>query len=52
MVSQTVSELSTIDILFCNAGIVPPLVSLHDLAIEDWDQVIAVNLKGTFLTKP
>lgn len=49
MVDQTVSELGTVDILFCNAGIVNPLVKLHELAIEDWEQVIAVNLTGTFL---
>jgi len=49
MVSQTVFELGTIDILFCNAGIIPPLIPLHQLAIEDWDRVMDVNLKGTFL---
>jgi len=49
MVKQTVSELGTIDILFCNAGIVNTLVKLHEQSIEDWNQVIAVNLTGTFL---
>jgi NAD(P)-dependent dehydrogenase (short-subunit alcohol dehydrogenase family) len=49
MVAQTVSELGTIDILFCNAGIGNPLVRLHELAIEDWDRVMALNLRGTFL---
>lgn len=49
MVAQTIAEFSTIDILFCNAGNVPPLTSLHDLAIEDWDRVMAVKLRGTFL---
>ena len=49
MVNQTVSELGTIDILFCNAGIVNPLVRLHELEVEDWEKVIAVNLTGTFL---
>jgi NAD(P)-dependent dehydrogenase (short-subunit alcohol dehydrogenase family) len=49
MVNQTVSELGTIDILFCNAGIVNNLVKLHEQPIEDWNRVIAVNLTGTFL---
>ena len=49
MVDQTVSELGTIDILFCNAGIVNTLVKLHEQSIEDWNRVIAVNLTGTFL---
>ena len=49
MVSQTVQEFGTIDIMFCNAGIINPLVPLHELAVEDWDRVIALNLRGTFL---
>ena len=49
MVNQTVSEFGTIDILFCNAGVVNPIVPLHELSIEDWDKVIALNLRGTFL---
>ena len=50
MVKETVSQFGTIDILFCNAGICPPLVSLHELDIEDWEKTMAVNLTGTFLT--
>jgi NAD(P)-dependent dehydrogenase (short-subunit alcohol dehydrogenase family) len=49
MVNQTVSEFGTIDILFCNAGVVNPIVPFHELSIEDWDRVIALNLRGTFL---
>jgi NAD(P)-dependent dehydrogenase (short-subunit alcohol dehydrogenase family) len=49
MVDQTVSQFGTIDILFCNAGIVNPIVPLHELLIEDWERVMALNLRGTFL---
>lgn len=49
MVNRTLTEFGTIDILFCNAGIVNPLVPLHELSIEDWDRVMALNLRGTFL---
>ena len=49
MVNQTIAKLGTIDILFCNAGIANPMVMLHELAIEDWDRVIAINLRGVFL---
>jgi len=50
MVDQTLSEFGTIiDILFCNAGIVNPLIKLHEISLEDWDKVLAVNLTGTFL---
>jgi 3-oxoacyl-[acyl-carrier protein] reductase len=51
LISKTAEKFSTIDILVNNAGI-----TRDDLLIrareEDWDRVIAVNLKGAFnLTK-
>lgn len=49
MVAQTIAEFGTIDILFCNAGIANQQVPFHKLAVEDWDRVMAVNLRGTFL---
>ena len=48
-VSQAASEFGRIDILFCNASIMNPPVPFHELKIEDWDRVVAVNLRGTFL---
>jgi 3-oxoacyl-[acyl-carrier protein] reductase len=48
MVRQTVKEFGQIDILVNNAGI-GYLVPIIDLAEEDWDAVIDVDLKGTFL---
>jgi len=38
-----------IDILCANAGIYPQ-VKIEDLSSDDWDQVMATNLKGTFLS--
>jgi 3-oxoacyl-[acyl-carrier protein] reductase len=35
-------------VLFNNAGIYPP-GSLHDVSVEDWDHVLAVNVRGPFL---
>lgn len=49
MVKRTVDEFGRIDILFCNAGIMNPLVPLHELAVEDWDRVVEVNLTSMFL---
>jgi 3-oxoacyl-[acyl-carrier protein] reductase len=37
-----------IDILCANVGIFPQ-AKIEDLSPEDWDQVMATNLKGTFL---
>ncbi len=37
-----------IDVLCANAGIFPQ-AKIEDLSAEDWDHVMATNLKGTFL---
>ncbi|OPY57810.1 MAG: 3-oxoacyl-(acyl-carrier-protein) reductase FabG [Pelotomaculum sp. PtaU1.Bin035] len=47
MVDRTVAEFGKVDILFNNAGISKPGM-LWKLTEEQWDQVIDVNLKGTF----
>ncbi len=49
MVDKTMAELGSIDILFNNAGIYPVESRVHETAIEDWDRIIAVDLKGVFL---
>ena len=50
MVDRVVDELGRLDILVNNAGITRfvPLTDLEGLTDEDWDRIIAVNLKGTF----
>lgn len=47
MVKKALSIFGKIDILINNAGIIKR-GSLEDHSEEDWDSVIAVNLKGTF----
>jgi meso-butanediol dehydrogenase / (S,S)-butanediol dehydrogenase / diacetyl reductase len=49
LVSRTVAELGRLDVMVANAGIihVKPLV---DLAVEDWDRMFAVNVRGVFLS--
>jgi NAD(P)-dependent dehydrogenase (short-subunit alcohol dehydrogenase family) len=49
MVNEAVSRLGTIDILFNNAGIARPATRVGETPIEDWDEVIAINLRGVFL---
>ena len=49
MVKRTLDEFGRIDILFSNAGIMNPLVPLHELKVEDWDRVVEVNLTSMFL---
>ncbi|MBI2849074.1 MAG: glucose 1-dehydrogenase [Chloroflexi bacterium] len=48
MVEITVREFGRIDILVNNAGFTRPAM-LHKMTEEDWDAVINVHLKGTFL---
>ena len=43
------AELGGLDILVNNAGIVGNDTPVADLEEEDWDRVLDINLKGTFL---
>jgi NAD(P)-dependent dehydrogenase (short-subunit alcohol dehydrogenase family) len=47
-VRRTVSELGGIHVLFNNAGIIRR-ASVIELSEEDWDRVMAVNVKSMFL---
>lgn len=49
MVQAVLSRFHRIDILVNNAGILGPYFSTMEYPEETWDQVMAVNLKGTFL---
>src|SRR4030042_2151247 len=49
MVDETVARLGTIDILVNNAGIMAKATKIADMAIEDWERVIAVDLRGVFI---
>eukprot|EP00878_Enallax_costatus_P014234 GHUV01014889.1.p1 GENE.GHUV01014889.1~~GHUV01014889.1.p1 ORF type:complete len:149 (+),score=39.14 GHUV01014889.1:220-666(+) len=49
LISQTVQQLGGVDIMVANAGIVRSAPFL-EMSEEDFDAVIAVNLKGVFLT--
>ena len=48
LIDATLDAFGQIDILVNNAGAVARLPT-HELPVEDWDRVIAVNLRGTFL---
>jgi 2-dehydro-3-deoxy-L-rhamnonate dehydrogenase (NAD+) len=47
-VGETLGLVPAIDVLVNNAGITGPNVKLWDYPAQDWRQVFAVNLDGTF----
>jgi 3-oxoacyl-[acyl-carrier protein] reductase len=49
MVTETMERFGRIDILVNNAGILGPALTVAMYPEDRWDEVIAVNLKGTFL---
>ncbi len=48
MIERTVAAFGRLDILFSNAGILIE-APVHEMSSEDWDRILAVNLKGSFL---
>ena len=49
MVAAALDRYGRLDILVANAGIFPS-AKLGDMTAQDFDQVIGINLKGTFLS--
>lgn len=47
---QIKQSFGRLDIVFANAGINGTWAPIDELDVEDWDQTIAINLRGTFLT--
>jgi len=48
VVSKTIAKFGKIDILVNNAGITQP-VKVLDMTEADWDRIVDVNMKSTFL---
>lgn len=49
MLDRVVAELGGIDILINNAGISQPIMPLLEQSTADWDRVMGINLRGTYL---
>ena len=47
--NQVVEKYGRVDLLFNNAGIGAPAVEIDKLALDVWNEVVAVNLTGAFL---
>jgi NAD(P)-dependent dehydrogenase (short-subunit alcohol dehydrogenase family) len=48
MVAEAVDALGGIDVLVNNAGISGPTAPIQDIDTDQWEQVLQVNLTGTF----
>src|SRR5688572_9784080 len=48
-VAQTIEAFGRLDFAFNNAGIEQPVKPIVDLTEDEWDRLMAVNLRGVFL---
>ncbi|MDQ0470493.1 SDR family NAD(P)-dependent oxidoreductase [Labrys wisconsinensis] len=48
-VAGTVERFGGLDVVFNNAGIPGKVAPVHELAVEDWEAIVRVNLNGMFL---
>jgi NAD(P)-dependent dehydrogenase (short-subunit alcohol dehydrogenase family) len=49
MIELALSQYGRLDVLFNNAGIEGEQAPTGDATVDNWDRVIAINLKGVFL---
>lgn len=48
--NKVTEKWGRIDVVFANAGINGTWTPIDDLSVEDWNQTLNINLRGTFLT--
>ncbi|HJX03492.1 MAG TPA: SDR family oxidoreductase, partial [Dehalococcoidia bacterium] len=49
MVERTVREMGRLDIVFANASDKMAPYMIHEMPLEQWDDIMALNLRGVFL---
>lgn len=50
-VREVVSRFGRIDVLFNNAGVSGKVAPVFELSVEDWDDIVRINLRGIFLVQ-
>jgi NAD(P)-dependent dehydrogenase (short-subunit alcohol dehydrogenase family) len=48
-VDQAVAAFGRVDVAFNNAGVEQPYGAVADVTVDDWDRIVAINLRGVFL---
>ena len=48
-VAQAVNTFGCIDCAFNNAGVENKATPLHEIELEEWDRILSINLRGTFV---
>jgi NAD(P)-dependent dehydrogenase (short-subunit alcohol dehydrogenase family) len=46
---SAVERFGRLDIAFNNAGVEQPIKPVHDITDDEWDRLVAVNLRGAFV---
>jgi NAD(P)-dependent dehydrogenase (short-subunit alcohol dehydrogenase family) len=49
LIERAQKDFGGLDIFFANAGVSGGLASLYEQSVEDWEQILRVNLIGPFL---
>src|SRR3954453_23530561 len=48
-VKQVVDHFGRLDVAFNNAGVEIKAAPLHEIELEEWDRILNINLRGTFV---
>ena len=48
-IKQIVDRFGRLDIAFNNAGVENKAAPVHEIDLAEWDRIIGINLRGTFL---
>jgi len=47
--AATIERFGRLDLAFNNAGIEQPVKTAHEITDQEWDRLVAINLRGTFV---
>ncbi len=48
-VKQVVERFGRLDVAFNNAGVENKATPLHEIELDEWDRILGINLRGTFV---